>query len=202
MKKQKFMGSKKFWMVLVAILSAFILLASILLLVLIPKPTTVDTNQQVSYVEQTTVSHDHSFEATKERVDSVNDNYGQQIKSTYSGRNSTMEQVMRQRMVFSTIKNILLYSVLILMIMLILVKGFGLKIFKKKKVEEEVKELEKKTPQPTNKPIEKASGKQDGKKKPISKPEKVEKPVEKVDKDAEKPSNPDEEEVASGCQLP
>ena len=119
--KQRLMGSKKFWMVLVAILGVFIVMASVLLLFDYSNKTVNNGyQQQGTYVEQPTTGEvDHSFEATKDRVDSINSNYGQQIKSAYSGETSAMEKMIQHRIVFSTIKNILLYAVLILMILLI-----------------------------------------------------------------------------------
>ena len=88
--KQRLMGSKKFWMVLVAILGVFILMASVLLLFHYSNKTVINGyQQQGTYVEQPTTGEvDHSFEATKDRVDSINSNYGQQIKSAYSGETS------------------------------------------------------------------------------------------------------------------
>ena len=203
--KQRLMGSKKFWMVLVAILGVFILMASVLLLFDYSNKTVNNGyQQQGTYVEQPTTGEvDHSFEATKDRVDSINSNYGQQIKSAYSGETSAMEKMIQHRIVFSTIKNILLYAVLILMILLILVKGFNLKLFKKKLIEEGAEEPKKQEPKPESKPIKKSSG-DNGKKELTAKPEKVEKPAtepeEKKTEDEKKTA--DEEEVVSGCQLP
>lgn len=203
--KQRLMGSKKFWMVLVAFLGAFIVMASVLLLFAYSNKT-VDNSyqQQGTHVEQSTTGKvDHSFDATKDRVDSINSNYGQQIKSAYSGETSAMEKMIQHRIVFSTIKNILLYAVLILMILLILVKGFNLKLFKKKLIEEGAEEPKKQEPKPEKKPIKKGTGEQAGKK-PTLKPKKEEPVTEKVveEKADDKEKTADEEEVVSGCQLP
>lgn len=203
--KQRLMGSKKFWMVLVAILGVFILMASVLLLFDYSNKTVNDGyQQQGTYVEQPTTGEvDHSFEATKDRVDSINSNYGQQIKSAYSGETSAMEKMIQHRIVFSTIKNILLYAVLILMILLILVKGFNLRLFKKKLIEDGTEEPQKQEPKPENKPIKKGTGEQAGKK-PAPKPKKEEPVTEEVvqAKADDKKKTADEEEVVSGCQLP
>ncbi len=203
--KQRLMGSKKFWMVLVAILGVFIVMASVLLLFDYSNKTVNDGYQhQGTYVEQSTTGEvDHSFDATKDRVDSINSNYGQQIKSAYSGETSAMEKMIQHRIVFSTIKNILLYAVLILMILLILVKGFNLKLFKKKLIEEGSEGPKKQEPKPENKPI-KEKPSDSGKKKPTAKP-KEEEPVTKEtveEKADDKEKTADEEEVVSGCQLP
>lgn len=203
--KQRLMGSKKFWMVLVAILGVFIVMASVLLLFDYSNKTANNVYQQQSnYVEQSTTGEvDHSFDATKDRVDSINSNYGQQIKSAYSGETSAMEKMIQHRIVFSTIKNILLYAVLILMILLILVKGFNLKLFKKKLIEEGAEEPRKQEPKPENKPINKGTGEQ-ARKKPAPKSKKEEPVTEKVveEKADDKEKTADEEEVVSGCQLP
>lgn len=204
--KQRLMGSRKFWMVLAAFLGVFTLLASILLLLGYSDITGISCCQrQVGYVEQSTNEDvDRSFEATKDRVDSINGNFGQQVKSAYSGETSTMEKMIQHRIVFSTIKNILLYAVFILLILLILVKGFNLKLFKKRLVEEGAEEPKKQEPKPESKPIKEGAGEQDGKVKPtphLQKEEPITEEVadEKVD-DNEKTA--DEEEVVSGCQLP
>lgn len=202
--KQRLMGSKKFWMVLVAILGVFIVMASVLLLFDYSNKTANNGYQQQTYVEQSTTGEvDHSFDATKDRVNSINSNYGQQIKSAYSGETSAMEKMIQHRIVFSTIKNILLYAVLILMILLILVKGFNLKLFKKKLIEEGAEEPKKQEPKPENKPIKKVKGEQAGKK-PAPKPKKEEPATEKVEEEKadDKEKTADEEEVVSGCQLP
>ena len=203
--KQRLMGSKKFWMVLVAILGVFILMASVLLLFDYSNKTVNDGyQQQGTYVEQPTTGEvDHSFEATKDRVDSINSNYGHQIKSAYSGETSAMEKMIQHRIVFSTIKNILLYAVLILMILLILVKGFNLRLFKKKLIEDGTEEPQKQEPKPENKSIKKGTGEQAGKK-PAPKPKKEEPVTEEVVevKADDKKKTADEEEVVSGCQLP
>lgn len=203
--KKRLMGSKKFWMVMVAILGVFILLASVLLLFDYSNKKANDNyQQQSSYVGQSTTGEvDHSFEATKDRVDSINSNYGQQIKSAYSGETSAMEKMILHRIVFSTIKNILLYAVLILMILLILVKGFNLRLFKKKLIEEGAEEPKKQEPKPESKPIKKSSG-DNGKKEVTAKPKKVEKPATEPEekKVEEEKKTADEEEVVSGCQLP
>lgn len=204
--KQRLMGSRKFWMVLVAILGVFILFASLLLLFDYSNKTVINAyQQQGAYVEQSTIEDvDHSFDATKDRVDSINGNFGQQIKSAYSGETSTMEKMIQHRIVFSTIKNILLYAVLILMILLILVKGFNLKLFKKKFIEEGAEEPKKQEPQPESKPIKKGAGEQDGKVEPIPNLKKEDLITEEVaeEKVDDKEKTADEEEVVSGCQLP
>lgn len=204
--KQRLMGSRKFWMVLVAILGVFILFASLLLFFDYSDKTVINAyQQQGAYVEQSTIEDvDHSFDATKDRVDSINGNFGQQIKSAYSGETSTMEKMIQHRIVFSTIKNILLYAVLILMILLILVKGFNLKLFKKKLIEEGAEEPKKQEPQPESKPIKKGAGEQDGKVEPIPNFKKEDPITEEVaeEKVDDKEKTADEEEVVSGCQLP
>ena len=118
--KQRLMGSRKFWMVLAAFLGVFTLLASILLLLGYSDITGISCCQrQVGYVEQSTNEDvDRSFEATKDRVDSINGNFGQQVKSAYSGETSTSKRVQESGMaklsprLISKRKNLLLRKLL------------------------------------------------------------------------------------------
>lgn len=209
MKNQKNTGSKRFWMVLAALLGIFILISSMLLF--IPSNTTVvddSGNRQPlpDYSMQSSEDADHSFEAVKDRVDSANDNYGSQIKSAYAGENSTMERVMKQRMVFTAIKNILLYAIMILLIVLILVKGFNLALFRKKNVSTDPAEPDKEKPVQASSPNEEKSGKAAGIKEsapvPIKNESAKQEGNQSSDENEEAPKKPDEQAVVSGCQLP
>ena len=196
--KKGLMGSRKFRMVLVTILGVFFVAASLLLLFGYSDKTADNgIRQETSYVEQAYAQQlDHSFGATKERVDSINANYGQQVKSAFSGEKSVVEKMIWYRIVFGTIKNILLYAILILFILLILVKGFNLSLFKRKLIEEGAEEPKKQESQPENKPINR-----NGCKKSASEPMKKDKAVD-VKQAVEKEKSADEKEVVSGCQLP
>lgn len=138
MKKLLLMGSKKGWMVLTVMLIVFITIASILLLIVRPLKEEKNVTETVIYYENNV--NDHSYEAVKDRVDSMNENYGSQVKAIYSGEESTAEKLMKQRMVHTTIKNLLMYVLIILVILLILVKGFNLKLFKKKNCKRNAKD--------------------------------------------------------------
>jgi len=205
MKKLRFMGSKKFWMVLSAILCAFVLALTLSLLLIRPeqKVTYVVYPQTQVTTEQSQGNNvDHSFDAVQDRVNSANDNYGSEIKSAYSGETSTMEKMMQQRMIFSAIRSVLLYGLLVLVILLILIKGFNLRLFKKKLIEEAPETPEKVKPVAPKKPIKEAPAEQVGK--PKSNPTQEEKKSdEKKEEQTEVVKKaPDEEEIESGCQLP
>lgn len=132
MKQKVFLGSRKFWMALASILGTFILLSVVLCVFINPFQRTIDTTSSPQIAEKSiAATDDHSYEAVKERVDEVNDNYGKSIKSAYYGENSTMRQMMQQRMFFSGLKSTLIIVLIAMVILLVLIKGFNLKLFKK-----------------------------------------------------------------------
>ena len=136
MKQKVFWGSRKFWMALASILGTFILLAVVLCAFINPFQRTINTTSSPQIAEKSiAATDDHSYEAVKEKVDEVNDNYGQSIKSAYYGENSTMRQMMQQRMFFSGLKSTLIIVLIAMVILLVLIKGFNLKLFKKRILE-------------------------------------------------------------------
>lgn len=132
MKKQNVSENTRFWMVIAIMLGIFVLVAGIILVSCMPlsanEKTVVPTEQTATQTGQL----DHSYEATKERVDDVNEHYGQSVKASYYGDNSTMENMMRQRMFFFGLKSTFIIVLIALVILLILVKGFNLVLFRKK----------------------------------------------------------------------
>ena len=196
MKKTKnIIGSTQFWKIIAIMLILFIVAAGTVFVIIANRTDTTVTLKQEETVQS--VSQDHSYEATKERVDSINDNYGREVKATYEGSTSTMEKMMQQRMFFSGLKTILIAILIVLVILLILVKGFGLSIFGRKKVER-TGEAEKpaEVPEKKSSPVKKSVPEQ--KKPEFKKAEDI--PVEK--KAEEPPKDADEAEIAESCQLP
>ena len=199
MKKLLLMGSKKGWIILTVMLLVFITLASMLLLFL--RPLTSESEKKETVIYYVNDAGDHSYESVKDRVNSMNENYGQQVKSAFSGEDSTVEKMMKQRMVHTTIKNILMYALIILVILLILVKGFNLNLFKKKPVKEKPKATAE--TQQVEKPvssIQKGNGE-------VSEPK--EKDTETTDEcengekcEQSKDMTADEEQVIEDCKLP
>ncbi len=200
MKNTKVIGSKKFWMLLAAMLGTFIVLATIVVICVNPfQQRVVYVNNTPTTTEQVVVDNsDHSYDAVKERVDNVNENYGQSIKSAYYGDNSTMQDMMQQRMFFSSIKSTLIIVLIALVILLVLIKGFGLKIFKKKATDGNAGDAAPVAEEPKSKPV--------SKEKPPVKEKKPEPKVENNDenkgKDPEKKQDEDVQEVTDSCQLP
>ena len=196
MKKTKnIIGSTKFWKIIAIMLVLFIVAAGAVFAIVANRTTSTVTVKQEETIES--VSQDHSYEATKERVDSINDNYGREVKATYEGSTSTMEKMMRQRMFFSGLKSILVIVLIVLVILLILVKGFGLALFGRKKVER-TGEAEKpaEVPEKKSSPVKKSAPAQ--KKPEFKKAEDL--PEEKKAEDP--PKDADEAEIAESCQLP
>ncbi len=208
MKTQNSTANTKFWMTLAIMFGIFILLAGTILL--IAKPFATDDNEpsnQIVVVQpQTSDNTDNSFDSVKDRVTEVNDNYGQNIKSSYAGSSSTMEAMAKQRMFFSGLKSTLIIILLIAVILLVLIKGFNLTFRKKKKSSdtgesdktEEVHEKPKSTPkkrQEQPKPAPKKETKE--------KPKKETKTEEEVADDSDDSSeDEDVQKVTDECQLP
>lgn len=198
-------GNSKFWMSIAIMLGVFIVAAIAILIIFNPlNRDSSDDNPPTTVVEQQVVQDpvDNSFDATKDRVTEVNDNFGQSIKSSYAGNSSTMEAMMKQRMFFSGLKSTLIIILLIAAILLVIVKCFNIS-FKKKQTdtadagESEISEegrgyvrtVTEKKAKPTANPTPK--------KKEETKPKQKVKKVEKTtDADA------DEQDVADSCQLP
>lgn len=188
-------GSTRFWKIIAIMLFVFVAAAGTVLVVMTTKPasTTVVVKREETVQSE---SRDHGYEATKERVDSINDSYGREVKTVYEGSTSTMEKMMRQRMFFSGLKTILIVVLLLLVILLILVKGFGLAVFGRKNVDS-TGEADKPAEVPEKKSSsvkrnEPDSKKVEGKKVEVSAEKKAEEP----------PKDADEAEVAESCQLP
>ncbi len=199
MKNTKVIGSQKFWMLLAAMLGIFIVITAIALICVNPfQEKVVYVNSSPTTTEQVVVDNsDHSYDAVKQRVDDVNENYGQSIKSAYYGDNNTMQDMMKQRMFFSSIKSTLVIVLIVLAILLILIKGFGLKLFKKKATDGDAGDTttvveEPKKPTPKEKPPVKEK-----KTEP-----KVENNDENTGEEPEEKQDEDVQEVTDSCQLP
>lgn len=199
MKNTKVIGSQKFWMLLAAMLGIFIAITAIALICVNPfQEKVVYVNSSLTTEQAVVDNSDHSYDAVKQRVDNVNENYGQSVKSAYYGDNNTMQNMMKQRMFFSSIKSTLVIVLIILVIILILYKGFGLKLFKKKAKNGDAGDTTTVVEEPTSKPTPKE--------KPPVQEKKPEPKVEDNDEDTneapEKKQDDDVQEVTDSCQLP
>ncbi|MBQ9838011.1 MAG: hypothetical protein IJO56_00745 [Oscillospiraceae bacterium] len=202
MKTLKTLGSTKFWMILSAMLMVFVLFAGVLLIVMNPLKATEPTQNVTpsSVVQQQQPSQDTGFDATKDRVNQVNGNYGQSVKDSYTGDSSTMESMMRQRMFFSGLKSIMIIILLGVVIAVVIVKALKPALAKKKAGDVDAGESEISEEEHRSTPAKKRT--QSPKKKTTS----TQKPEKKIDQDnktEEKPArDADEQEVADTCQLP
>ncbi|HBT65550.1 MAG TPA: hypothetical protein DEB10_12920 [Ruminococcaceae bacterium] len=222
MKNEK-LASKRFWMILTIMLSAFILISATVLVCV--NPFTVvsvktndavenDANLSTQDSGQTADSFERRFNATKDRVNEINDNYGRSVKASYSGSDSTVEKMMKQRMIINTIKSFLIIVLIVLVILLILVKGFNLALFKKrviKAVSEEsdatdgksvdIPAAEEKTQAPDTDETE-SSPEQTDESSNEPQDEKVPDADEQEAVETTVPKEADEKEVSESCQLP
>lgn len=211
MKNQNSTANTNFWKTLAIMFGIFILIAASILFIAnsFAEDNDIAGKQIIVVQPQATESTaDNSFDAVKDRVTEVNDNYGQNIKSSYAGSNSTMEAMAKQRMFFSGLKSTLIIILLIIVILVVLVKGFNLALWKKAKKPMSAGDSEKsdegrKEPKPTpKKPQEqpKPVPKKTAKEKP--KIETKTEPREEVVKEDETSEEEDVQKVTDVCQLP
>lgn len=211
MKNQNSTANTNFWKTLAIMFGIFILIAASILFIAnsFAEGNDIAGKQIIVVQPQATESTaDNSFDAVKDRVTEVNDNYGQNIKSSYAGSNSTMEAMAKQRMFFSGLKSTLIIILLITVILVVLVKGFNLALWKKAKKPMSAGDSEKtdegrKEPKPTpKKPQEqpKPVPKKTAKEKP--KIETKTEPREEVVKEDETSEEEDVQKVTDVCQLP
>lgn len=211
MKNQNSTANTNFWKTLAIMFGIFILIAASILFIAnsFAEDNDIAGKQIIVVQPQATESTaDNSFDAVKDRVTEVNDNYGQNIKSSYAGSNSTMEAMAKQRMFFSGLKSTLIIILLITVILVVLVKGFNLALWKKAKKPMSAGDSEKsdegrkepkstpKKPQEQPKPVPKKTAKE----KP--KIETKTEPREEVVKEDETSEEEDVQKVTDVCQLP
>ena len=211
MKKQNSTANTNFWKTLAIMFGIFILIAGIILLIANPFAAQNNTSgDQISVVQTqtSTMVADNSFDAVKDRVTEVNDNYGQNIKSSYAGNSSTMEAMAKQRMFFSGLKSTLIIVLLIVVILVVLMKGFNLALWKKAKKPMSAGDSEKsdegrkepkptpKKPQEQPKPVPKKTTKENPKNETKKEPE------EEVIAEDDIPEEEDVQKVTDVCQLP
>ena len=202
MKTLKTLGSTKFWMILSAMLMVFILVAGIILVAMNPFKASEPTRneQSSSLVQQQQPSQDTSFDATKDRVNQVNGNYGQGVKNSYTGDSSTMESMMRQRMFFSGLKSLLVIILLGVVIAVVIVKALKPALSKKKAGVVDAGESEISEEEHRSAPAKKQPQIPKNKTTTASKPVKT---IEQENKPEQKPAREaDEDEVTDVCQLP
>lgn len=109
MEKEISKGTQKFIWHMVSFVAVFII-ALVVLCRFLPEPNrtaTADSNLQVSTSQTDSTSTD--FDLVKERVDRANNTTGKEIKSLYTGDGkSSMQKQLETRLIFNTIKNILI----------------------------------------------------------------------------------------------
>ena len=202
MKTQETIGSKKFWKIIAIMLGIFVFVSAVVFVCW----RCYDAKTPVTYVQQNsnTVQNeelDHSYEATRDRVNNINENYGESVKASYSGQSSTMEKLAQQRMFFSNLKTALFIILILLVILLVLVKGFGL--FKKKESVGNAGDTSKEAEEPKQKsvkPIAKPQGSAAVKMNPLTK--ESEAAVYEGSNEEQAQGDADDLEVIDNCPLP
>lgn len=202
MEKEISKGTQKFLWHMVSFIAVFII-ALVVLCRFLPEPNrtaTTDPNLQVSTSQTDSTSTD--FDLVKARVDRANNTTGKEIKSLYTGDGkSSMQKQLETRLIFNTIKNILICVLLAVVIIVLLKKGFSLK--KIKKILDEDNESSDSTP------VTETSAETERKDKPKkddpgdngSEPTESNSADEEEEPPIVEPKEPDEQEVAEKCKL-
>ena len=133
MKTEISKGTQKFIWHLVAFGAVFVL-ALVIICRVLPEPnrtSTVDQSPQIT-TSQTEENLSTDFDSVKERVDQANNTTGKEVKSLYSGDGkSTMQKQFEIRLFFNTLKSILICVLLVVVLVVLIKKGFSLKKVKK-----------------------------------------------------------------------
>ena len=202
MEKEISKGTQKLLWHMVSFVAVFII-ALVVLCRFLPEPNrtaTTDPNLQVSTSQTDSTSTD--FDSVKERVDRANNTTGKEVKSLYMGEGkSSMQKQLETRLIFNTIKNILICVLLAVVIIVLLKKGFSLK--KIKKILDEDNESSDSTP------VTETSAETERKDKPKkddpgdngSEPTESNSADEEEEPPIVEPKEPDEQEVAEKCKL-
>ena len=204
MTKEISKGTQKFIWHLVAFVAVFILAMTILNRILpeTTHTTTYDQPSQTTVSTQSTDNYSTDFDAVKERVDAANNTTGKEVKSLYSGEGkSTMQKQLETRLFFNTLKSILIGVLLVVVIVVLLKKGFNIKKIKKilngdepedeKPEDKPTSDDEETTVEDTPKEVPDNTDDQDEEPAPVD----VEEPP------VEEAKDPDEAEVAENCKL-
>lgn len=133
MKKEISKGTQKFIWHMVAFVAVFVL-ALVVINKFIPESTRTavpSTPQQTTSVQEDNLPQGDDFESVKARVDAANNTTGKEVKSLYSDEGKTVAQKQAEsRLFFSNLKNALFCILLIVLIIVLIKKGFNLKKLK------------------------------------------------------------------------
>ena len=133
MKKEITKGTQKFIWHMAAFVAVFVL-ALVVINKFIPEPTRTaepNTSRQTASVQEDSLPQGDDFDSVKARGDAANQATGQEVKSLYSGEGKTIAQKQAEsRLFFSNLKNALFCILLIVLIIVLIKKGFNLKKLK------------------------------------------------------------------------
>ncbi len=133
MKKEISKGTQKFIWHMAAFVAVFVL-ALVAINKFIPEPTRTavpSTPQQTTSAQEDNLPQGDDFESVKARVDAANNTTGKEVKSFYSDEGKTVAQKQAEsRLFFSNLKNALFCIMLIVLIIVLIKKGFNLKKLK------------------------------------------------------------------------
>lgn len=133
MKKEISKGTQKFIWHMAAFIAVFVL-ALVAINKFAPAPASTSVQNSITEsqsTQQETLPQDDDFNSVKERVDAANNSTGREVKSLYEGEQTAMQKQASSRLFFSNLKNLLFCILLVVLIVLLIKKGFDFKKLKK-----------------------------------------------------------------------
>lgn len=133
MKKEISKGTQKFIWHMAAFIAVFVL-ALVAINKFAPAPASTSVQNGITEsqsAQQETLPQGDDFDSVKERVDAANNSTGREVKSLYEGEQTAMQKQASSRLFFSNLKNLLFCVLLVVLIVLLIKKGFDFKKLKK-----------------------------------------------------------------------
>lgn len=211
MKKEISKGTQKFIWHMVAFVAVFVL-ALVAINKFAPESTRTavpNTPQQIGSVQENDLPQGDDFESVKARVDAANNTIGKEVKSLYSDEGKTVAQRQTEsRLFFSNLKNALFCILLIVLIIILIKKGFNLKMLKGMFTDDEEEEAPadqtEDEPEDSDKPEPKKPEPKSENPEPVpadSSDEEEEPPLDEEPGFDESTPSDDEQEVAENCKF-
>ena len=207
MKKELSKGTQKFIWHMVAFAAVFIL-ALVAISKFAPDPVrTASPNepQQTVSSQQEDTTQGTDFDSVKARVDAANNTTGREVRSLFFGEGETIAQRQAEsRLFFSNMKNLLFCVLLVVVIVLLIKKGFNLNKFKRMLTEDEENETKSEAPKESPKPEPERCAEMSKKVSesvPSDASSKEEPPLEEEPGFDEGTPSEDEKEVAENCKF-
>lgn len=211
MKKEISKGTQKFIWHMAAFVAVFVLVL-VVINKFVPETTRTavpNTPQQTVSASEDNLPQGDDFDSVKARVDAANNTTGEEVKSLYSDEGKTVAQRQAEsRLFFSNLKNALFCILLIVLIIVLIKKGFNLKRLKGMFTDDEEEETptdpSENEPEISDEPNPKKSEPKSEDPEPVpsdNSDEEEEPPLEEEPGFDESTPSDDEQDVAENCKF-